>query len=128
MSTIRRVAMAFNQGNLKAFAALCDSPASVLDDIPPHRWTGATACADWASALLADNKKNDITNATVIFGTPWHVEVTGNVAYVVVPATLTFNQKGKPVREAGSVFTVVLRKSASGWLMSSWAWADGPPH
>jgi ketosteroid isomerase-like protein len=128
MSTIRRVGIAFNQGNMKGFVALCDSPATVLDDFPPHTWTGTTACADWASALEAGFKKNDVTSPTVVFGTPWHVAITGNVAYVVVPATLTFNQKGKPVKQSGSVFTVVLKKHANGWLMSSWAWADGPPH
>lgn len=123
MSTIRRVAMDFNQGNLKGFAALCTSPASVLDDFPPHTWNGPGACTDWANALSVSFKKNDITNATVVFGTPWHVDVTGNVAYVVVPATLTYNQNKKPVKETGSVFTVVLTKTPKGWLISSWAWA-----
>src|SRR5271166_5646344 len=116
MSTIHRVSMAFNRGDLKGFAALCTSPATVLDDFPPHTWSGPTACTDWANALSAGFKKNDVTNATVIFGTPWHVDVTGNVAYVVVPATLTYNQKGKPVKETGSIFTIVLRKTATGWL------------
>lgn len=128
MSTIHRVAMAFNRGDLKSFAALCTSPATVLDDFPPHTWNGPTACTDWASALEGGFKKNDITNPTVVFGTPWHVDVTGNVAYVVVPATLSFNQKGKPVKQSGSVFTVVLKKTVNGWMMSSWAWADGPAH
>jgi ketosteroid isomerase-like protein len=124
MSTVRRVAIAFNQGNLKAFAALCTSPATVLDDFPPHTWNGPTACTDWANALSALFKKNDVTNETVVFGTPWRVAVTGNLAYVVVPATLTYNQNKKPVKESGSVFTVVLKKTANGWLMSSWAWAQ----
>jgi hypothetical protein len=32
--------------------------------------------------------------------------------------------KGKPVKESGSVFTVVLAKTAKGWLMSAWSWAQ----
>lgn len=115
---------AFNRGDLKAFAALCDSPAYIIDDFAPHQWDGPDACANWANALAANMKQSKITNAVVVFGTPWHAVVTGSVAYVVVPATLTYSQKGKPVKESGSVWTVVLRKTPNGWRITSWTWAQ----
>lgn len=124
MATITKAIMAFNHGDLKGFAALCTSPASIIDDFPPHSWTGASACDDWAAAYAAANKASDVSNATVVLGTPWHVNVTGNRAYVVVPASLRYNMKGKPVKESGSVFTVVLAKTAKGWFMSAWSWAQ----
>jgi len=124
MATVTKAMMAFNHGDLKGFAALCTSPASIIDDFPPHTWSGANACNGWAAAYAAANKTSDISNATVVLGTPWHVSVTGNRAYVVVPASLHYNMKGKPVKESGSVFTVVLTKTAKGWLMSAWSWAQ----
>jgi ketosteroid isomerase-like protein len=124
MTVVHQVGIAFNKGDLKAFAALCDSPASIIDDFPPHTWSGPTACRDWAMAFAAFVKKNAISNSTVIFGAPWHDAVTGDRAYVVVPASLRYNQNGRPKREIGSVLTIVLRKTAAGWRMISWSWAQ----
>ena len=124
MATVTKAIMAFNHGDLKGFTALCTSPAFIIDDFPPHTWSGADACNDWAAAYAAANKTSDISNATVILGTPWHVSVTGSRAYVVVPASLHYNMKGKPVKEAGSVFTVVLAKTPKGWLIAAWSWAQ----
>lgn len=124
MSAIHSAAMAFNRGDLKGWAAACASPAQITDDFPPHVWNGPTACTDWVAAYLAFNKKEHITNVTVIFGTPWHVAITGNVAYVVLPAALRYNVNGKPVKENGSVMTIVLQKTAGEWLMTAWTWAQ----
>jgi ketosteroid isomerase-like protein len=124
MATVKAVAAAFNRGDLKGFAALCDSPAYVIDDFPPHQWDGPDACANWADALSAEMKRDQIAGAKVAFGTPWQVAVNGGVAYVVVPATLSYRQKGKPVKDSASVFTVVLRKTVSGWRITSWSWAQ----
>jgi len=124
IAVVHAAGAAFNRGDLKAFAALCDSPAYVIDDFAPHQWDGPDACTNWANALTANMKQNGIANGVVVFGEPWHAAVTGNIAYVVVPATLTYTQKGKPVKEAGSVWTLVLRKTANGWRITSWAWAQ----
>jgi hypothetical protein len=124
MATVTKAVMAFNRGDVKGFAALCTSPASVIDDFPPHSWLGANACDAWAATLVAANKASDISSATVLLGTPWHVDVTGSRAYIVVPASYHYNMKGRPVKESGSVFTIVLTKTAKGWLMSAWSWAQ----
>ena len=54
-----------------------------------------------------------------------HNNVTGDSAYVVVPATMTFTVHGKQVTQSGAVFTVALRKLAEGWRIAAWAWAKG---
>jgi hypothetical protein len=56
---------------------------------------------------------------------PRHVRVTGDFAYVVVPATLTFDLGGREVTQTGSLFTVALRKVDMDWRLSAWAWAKG---
>ena len=40
---------------------------------------------------------------------PLHNNVTGDSAYVVVPATMTFKVRGERVTQTGAVFTVAFR-------------------
>ncbi len=122
-AAVDRAVAAFNQGNMKAWAASCASPASIVDDFAPHSWQGPTACADWASAYAVYSKHMGITGGVVTLGTAWHLTVNGNHAYAVYPATYTFKQHGKPMKEAG-VFTLALQKGSAGWLISGWAWAQ----
>jgi ketosteroid isomerase-like protein len=61
----------------------------------------------------------------VSVGEPLHNDVTGDSAYIVLPATMTFDVKGTKVKQSGAVFTVALRKIAEGWRVAAWAWAKG---
>lgn len=55
------------------------------------------------------------------------MDVTGDAAYVVVPATMTFNVHGKQITQSGAVFTMALRRFSDGWRITAWAWAEGIP-
>jgi hypothetical protein len=123
MASVHQFIDGFNKGDAKTALAACASPTSIIDDFPPHEWHGPTACADWSTAYDADAKKNGITDGIVTLRTPWHVDVTGDRAYVVVPVNYTYKQNGKPVTESGSIFTVALKKVAAGWRITGWAWA-----
>ena len=112
-----------DKDRLEKSLAVCDSDVSILDEFPPHAWRGATACADWFKDWNAYNEKNGVTDPVAALGTPWSVDVNGDRAYFVSPATYTYKQGGKPIKELHSVFTVALRKSPSGWRITAWAWA-----
>jgi hypothetical protein len=60
----------------------------------------------------------------VTISKPRRVAVTGDRAYVVVPATYKYKQKGKPVTESGAVWTFALQKLTGGWRVAGWAWAQ----
>jgi hypothetical protein len=122
MAPVHQFIDGLNKGDTKTALAACAAPSSVIDEFPPYGWQGATACADWANDFAADSKKNGITDAIVTLGKPRHVDITGDRAYVVVPTTYTYKQKGKPVTESGSILTAALQKSAAGWRMTGWAW------
>ena len=47
--------------------------------------------------------------------------MTGDNAYIDAPFDYHYNQKGKTVRETGSVLTVTLKKASKGWVITSWA-------
>ncbi len=124
MATVQQFINGFNRGDTKAMLATCATEASVIDDFPPHEWQGAAACADWYAAYTANNEREGITNGFVTVGKPWYQSVSGNRAYIVLPATFAFKQRGKPVTEGNAVFTLALRKSAASWRITGWAWSD----
>jgi ketosteroid isomerase-like protein len=112
----------FNKGDAKTALAACAEQTSIIDEIPPHEWHGPGACGAWANDFDTDAKKNGITDGIVTLGKPRHVDVSGDRAYVVVPASYAFKKKGKRVRETGSTLTIALQKGTAGWRMTGWTW------
>lgn len=112
----------FATSDMNTALAACAAPASIIDEFPPHEWQGATACADWANDFETYSKNNGITEPVMTLGKPKHVDITGDRAYVVVPATYTYKKNGKQVTESGSILTVALHKVAAGWRITGWAW------
>jgi ketosteroid isomerase-like protein len=123
MATVQQFVNGFNKGDLKSALAACAPSAIIIDDFPPHEWSGAGACATWAAAYGADSDRQGITGGIVTLATPWRVDVTGERAYAVIPATYTYKQHGKPVTEAGAVITIALQKLPAGWRITGWAWS-----
>ena len=69
-------------------------------------------------------KGNEITGAFVTLGKPLELYVTGDHAYVVTRDDLTYKVKGKLMKQTGSIHTVVLHKSSSGWRITGEVWAS----
>src|SRR5512134_3276330 len=82
MAAVHQFVDAFNKGDTKAAAAVCADETSIIDEFPPHEWHGAGACAKWMADYDVDAKKNSITDGVVTLGTPKHVDVTADRAYV----------------------------------------------
>jgi ketosteroid isomerase-like protein len=87
----------------------------------PHVWQGATATQDWYRDVLMEGEAHGASGYVVTVGEPSHDDVNGASAYVVLPATMTFDVKGAKVTQSGAVFTVALRKTADGWRVAAWA-------
>ena len=124
-AAVRQFTDGFNAGNMQRAVTACAVQTAIIDEFPPHRWYGPGGCRQWWRDLVANNATQGITGARVTLGTPSHLEIDGNRAYVVVTASQTFMQRGKRVAESGSVFTLVLDRVAVGWRISAWAWAAG---
>jgi ketosteroid isomerase-like protein len=123
MAAVRQFVDSFNKGDVKAAAAVCADETSIIDEFPPHEWHGPGACTKWMNDYDADAKKNGITDGLVTLSAPRHVDVAADHAYVVVPATYAFKEKGRPVQETGSLLTIALQKGAGGWRITGWAWS-----
>ena len=125
MAAVRQYIESFNKGDVKAMAALCAVPMSILDGMAPHVWHGPTAAEDWYGDAMTEGEHLGATDYSVALGEPLHVNVTGDSAYVLVPATMQFKLRGQPITQSGATFTVALRKLDGGWRLAAWAWAKG---
>jgi ketosteroid isomerase-like protein len=123
MKPVHQFIDGFNKGDAKSALAACADEAYIIDEFPPYEWHGANACSTWADAYVADAKKNGITDGLVTLGKPRHVDVTGDQAYVVVPAAYSFKQNGKAMKESASTLTLTLHKGSSGWQVTAWTWS-----
>jgi ketosteroid isomerase-like protein len=124
MAPVHQFVDAFNRGDMISALEACDEQMSIIDDVPPHEWHGIGAFTKWVYDYDDDAKLNGITEGFVKVHEPKHIHITGDHAYVVVPATYTYKQHGKSVTESGSILTVALRKDESGWLITGWSWAQ----
>ena len=91
-------------------------------------------CLAWAISrrVLVEGRaqRGDHVGASgyhIALGEPRHVDVTSDHAYVVVPATMSFDLRGKHVTQTGSLWTVALRKVGGVWRLTAWAWAWATP-
>ena len=125
MATVRQYIDGFNRGDSKAMAAAFAVPGSILDGMAPHVWQGPTASEDWYRDVLVEGDHVGASGYVVTLGEPRHVNATGDSAYAVVPASMTFNVHRTQVMQSGAIFTVALRKLPEGWRIAAWAWAKG---
>jgi hypothetical protein len=125
LAAVHQYINAFNKGDGEAMAATFAVQASILDGMPPHLWLGPTASQDWYRDVLFEGEQHGASGYFVTLGEPLHNNTTGDSAYVVVPATMTFKVRGQQVTQTGAIFTVALRRLAEGWRIGAWAWAKG---
>jgi hypothetical protein len=125
LAAVRQYINGFNNGDPEVMATTFDVPGSILDGMAPHLWQGPTATRDWYRDVLVEGEKHGASGYFVTLDEPLHEDVTGDSAYVVVPATMRFNVGDKNVTQTGAVFTVALRQRADGWRIAAWAWTKG---
>jgi hypothetical protein len=124
IAAVQKANDSFNKGNKQEWLATCGAEPIIIDNFAPYRWDGTAACEDYWDANEADSKKSGIADEVVTLGKPWHVAITADRAYVVVPTTDRYKEKGKPVTRSGSVWTFALQKVAGGWLVTGMAWGQ----
>lgn len=122
MVPVNRFIDSMNRNDPRAATAAYAPQASIIDEFPPYNWIGNTAFADWVRDLEIDAKKNGVTDAKVTLQKALHLDVTGDRAYVVVPAVMHFKLHGKSKFRDGSTMTFALQKFPDGWLIAGWTW------
>ena len=121
MATVKQFVVDFNKGDAKSAVAACADQTSIIDEFPPFEWHGAGACKKWMDGLRDGCRRQGKRHhrwCRSRSARPRHVDVAGDRAYVVIPSNYAFKQKGKPVKETGSMFTFALQKGAAGWRIT----------
>ena len=123
-ATLRNFSEAFNKGDVAAAKALHVAAPTIIDEVKPYIWSGPGAFDRWLGDLAKAEAAEGKTDGQVALSAPTREEVSGERAYVVVPSTYAFKQKGATLRETAQM-TFVLAKQGSGWKIVSWTWT-GP--
>ena len=122
---IKAFADAFSKGDMAAaMATHVSTGATITDELPPYRWSGATSFTDWGASFAKDAAAKGLTDPSVTIGAPTRELIDGDTAYVIAPSVYTFKLKGVAMREVAQM-TFALVKTASGWKIAAWTWT-GP--
>jgi hypothetical protein len=120
MKVVNQFVDGFNTADSKTVLATCAHQTAIIDAFAPYTWQ---SCSMWMEAYNAWAKKSGIMEGMVTLAAPKLVDITGDRAYVVVPASFAYKQNGKPMNQDGAVWTLVLQKGTAGWRITAWAWA-----
>ncbi|MFL5297755.1 MAG: nuclear transport factor 2 family protein [Phenylobacterium sp.] len=123
---IRQFVDSFNKGDSAGAAAQFLPSVSIIDEVPPHIWTGPTGFASWAADLTKDAQAHGQSENAVTLGAVKREVVSGANAYVIAAATYSYKQNGVAMHEA-SQMTFALKRTKSGWKIAGWTWTGPNP-
>ena len=112
----------FNAGDTKAWVAAQEDNSLIVDEFGPHVWTGAGSPQRWLDAYAKDAQVNGITGSRVDYGKPLQATSDGKTAYIVLPTTYRFVEKGTKMAEPSNM-TFVVNRNGSGWKIASWTYS-----
>lgn len=122
-SSVAAFVDAVNTGHRKEALAHLTPDVSIAEDLPPYRWQGPAAGAEWLDAMWKNGQRIGVSNIQMhIDDAPMRVEVSGDGAYEVVPGVLTLEGKGPPLHGSG-LLTFALRRSGGDWKISQFSWS-----
>jgi hypothetical protein len=128
-AVLKQFNTALATGNAKSLVSSCASATAIIDEFPPFLWHG-NACAAWFSAFGKLVKSAGMTNIRFTASAANPLNITGNTAYAVVPARLTWtDKKGAHWETVDGTF--IVQRAGGVWKIGAVAWAvtgSGPAH
>ena len=116
----------FNGGDANAFFAAHQDGALIVDEFAPYIWSGPQSAQRWLGDYGKDAEKRGISGGRVDYTSPIQANSDGASAYIVVPTTYRFTQKGKNMAGKGSM-TFVMSRSGKDWKIASWTYSGATP-
>lgn len=114
----------FNAGDINAFFAAHQDGAFIVDEIAPYVWSGSAQ--RWAGDYTKDAEAKGISGGRIDYGKPIQANSDGNSAYIVLPTTYRFVQKGTKMAGKGSM-TFVMTRVGKDWKIASWTYSAATP-
>jgi len=119
LAPVHQFADAMNAGDIKTASEAYTASATIIDEFAPHHWASFNT---WARDADSFFKAGGVTGLKIAMSAPTNKEIGADYAYAVVPTTLSYLVKGKPIDEKG-LFTFSTAKTANGWRITGWAWS-----
>ena len=95
MMAVRQFVEGFNNDDMDLAAAACADEAFIIDDFPPHVWTGRGTATRWYRDMAGMATGYGMSEWSVTLDEPRHVAVSDREAYVVVPVDVRWLQHGR---------------------------------
>lgn len=121
MVAVRQFVEGFNDDDPARMQAACQDATSLIDDFPPHEWTGPGATTRWYLEMARMASGYGMSDWSVTLGEPSDITVSDELAYVVVPVDVRWMQHGTATPRTGFM-TMALREGSEGWRISALAW------
>lgn len=121
MVPVRAFVQGFNAGDVRLCEASCASDLLILDDFPPHQWSGSDAVTQWCQDMERMSEEFGMSEPSVALQDPRHLDESEGSAYLVVPIDVRWLDNGAPAARTGAM-TMALREGDDGWRISSLAW------
>jgi hypothetical protein len=112
----------FNAGDTKSWIAAQEDNTLIVDEFGPHVWSGSGSPQHWLDDYMKDSKANGVTGGRVDYGKPLQARIDGNSAYLVLPVTYRYVEKGAKMAEPGNM-TIVLNRAGNSWKIASWTYS-----
>ncbi|CAN5474810.1 hypothetical protein BH09PSE4_BH09PSE4_06800 [soil metagenome] len=125
-AAVTKVLDQFNGGDIDAFFAAHRDGAIIIDEFAPYVWTGSGSVQHWAGDYMKDAAARGISEGHMDHGAPLQANSVGTGAYIVLPTTYRFLQKGVKMAAKGSM-TFVMERVGTDWKIASWTYSGPTP-
>ena len=124
MVAVHAFVEAFNDNDVARAEAACMDETVILDDFPPHEWSGNRAVTRWFNDMGRFATEYGMSDPSVALAEPLHVMVSDRYAYVVAPVDVRWLENGTPAERTGFM-TLGVREGADGWRIAAcvWTWS-----
>ncbi len=117
---------AVNRGDLAAATAAFTAEPVIVEDIPPFRWQGRSAVADWLAAMGDTALQLGVITVIMELGRQGRTEIAADRAYALFSGHLHMSLPGGELAANGQL-TFVLEHGTSRWLIDTLVWSGGLP-
>lgn len=115
-----------NVGDMDAFFQAHQDGAIIVDEFAPFNWSGSGSVQRWAGDYMRDAGARGISGGRVDYGAPIQANSDGSSAYIVLPTTYRFVQRGTRMAGRGSM-TFFMTHVGTSWKVASWTYSGAAP-
>jgi ketosteroid isomerase-like protein len=122
LKPIRAFIAAANTNDAKTMVALHVASPSIIDEFPPHHWSGPDAISQWGADFAKDAALHGDTDPKMTIVRVNRVTESGDHAYAIVSTDYSYKRKGVAMTEHGTI-SYALDHTPDGWRIASWAYS-----